>query len=553
MKALKFIERFQMSQIIYKIYIPMKRYKIFLLVAVFSFLSGSCSEDYLDVENKNAITQNDYYNTAEHAQQAVITCYDAIKSNGLYGLRLPHMSIAIGDFGVYENDQFQRLIFTADHEHVKFIWGYLYRGITKCNLALEKIPQIDDPVLDDYTRNRLTGEVKFLKSLYNFILHTRFNTPPLLNERILDMQATFGNSEWSEYLEQIEKDLLGYTNEDDQYVPGAIELLPESYDDENIGRATKGAALTLMGQTYMYHEDFTKAKQYLQDVVDMGVYELSMPQGTDSIDYVYAFLCNSSSVDLKHGENVYQAELNKESVFSVTFAYTDFVRTPYLPGWMCDGHILAAYNGMNGWGNTSASATMANEFEKLESHPGSLNYDPRKYGTVYTSGDSVTKDKASDYYRLFNPDRDLLPSINTGYAIKKGLYPLHEEMGGFNAPHDFRLLRYSHVLLMLAEAEYHLNGSTPLALDAINQVRSRAGLELLTEVTPLAIIHERACEFGLEGIRFWNLVRWGRLGGDWPQPTDYIEDFIIGKHEFLPVPTIELSKMQGELKQNPGW
>jgi hypothetical protein len=464
------------------------------------------------------------------------------------------MSIAIGDFGIYENAQLEQLVFTADHENILFIWGYTYRGVTKCNLALEKIAQIDDPLLDDDTRKRMVGEIKFLKSMYNFILHTNFGTPPLLNERILDMQAVFGNSSWPEYLEQIEKDLLGYTNEDGDYIPGAIELLPLTYDDENIGRATKGAALTLLGQTYLYHEEFEKASQAFQDVVDLGIYELSMPQGTDSTDYVMAYLCNSSSEDLTYKDRTYKAELNNEVVFSISFASTDFVRSLYLPGWMCDGHLLGAYNGLKGWKNTVASASLGEEFEKLESHPAGLKYDPRKYGTVYTRGDTITNKKDSEFFRPFDPDRDIPSHISQGYGIKKGLYPLHEEVGGFNAPHDWRLFRYSHVLLMLAEAEYHLNGSTPLALSAINQVRNRAGLELLTEVTPEAIVHERSCEFGLEGIRYWNLVRWGRLDSDvWPKPENFIPNYTVGKNEFFPMPTIEISKMQGELIQNPGW
>lgn len=221
---------------------------------------------------------------------------------------------------------------------------------------------------------------------------------------------------------------------------------------------------------------------------------------------------------------------------------------------MCDGHILAAYNGMNGWNNTVASASLGDEFEKLESHPAGLKYDPRKYGTVYTKGDTITNKKDSDYYRPFDPEADIFSHISQGYGIKKGLYPMHEEMGGFNAPHDWRLLRYSHVLLMLAEAEYHLNGSTPLALSAINQVRDRAGLAPITEVTPASIVHERTCEFGLEGIRYWNLIRWGRLEGDaWPKPVNYVPNFTEGKNEFFPMPTIEVSKMQGQLEQNPGW
>ena len=531
----------------------MKTFKIFFVILV-AFLFSGCSEDVLNVENPNAITQYSYYKTLDHANQAIVASYDALKGNGLYGLRLPFVSNALSDFGVYEKPLYEEFIYTPDDEDIKFIWGYAYRGVAKCNLAMEKIPQIQDPALTDEIRTRLLGEAKFLRALYNFILHTRFNDPPLINKVITDMQEEFGNSTWEEYMTQIEKDLLGYDDASGKHIDGAIEVLPVTYDDANVGRATKGAAYFLLAKTYLYHEQWDKAKEYIQDLIDLHAYELVQAQGQDSTDYIDAFLSNSSSVDLKHNGRTYISENNKESIFSIQFAAGDFVRNNYLPGWMCDGSVYNAYNGINGWKNTSCSVAYANMFEKTPNHPSGIKYDPRKYGTVYVPGDTITNNPASQNYVPFDPSKHLLSSIRTGYGMKKYLYPLHEgNAAPFNSPNDWRLFRYSEALLILAEAEYHINGSSPLALDALNQVRERAGLEPLTEVTPMAIVHERACELGFEGERYWDLVRWGRIGGDWPSPTDYLEHFNVGRDEFFPMPTGEVTKMHGKMQQNPGW
>lgn len=532
----------------------MKHHTSILTILGLATLLAACSEDILDIENKNALTLNDYYTTAEHAEQAVVACYDAIKSNGLYGLRLTWVSIAMGDFGVYEKPIFEELIYTPDDESVKFIYGYAFRGVAKCNLALEKIAGITDPLLTDDLRDRMYGEIRFLRAMYNFILHTRFYEPPLITSTIGNMQATFGNATWEEFLTQIEHDLLGYEDEDGEFIHGAVDLLPEIWDDENVGRATSAAAYALMGKTYLYHNKWAEAVENFREVVDMGIYELIQPQGTDPKDFIYAFMCNFSSEDLTHKDRTYRAENNIESIFSIQFASTDFVRTPYLPGWMCDGHILNAYNGINGWRNTAVSQSYVDMFAETPGHVSGIDRDPRLYGAVYTAGDTITNDRTSDFFIPFDPAKHQLSIINTGYAIKKGLYPLHETgEAPFNAPHDWRLIRYSDVLLMLAEAEYHLNGSTDLAVDALNQVRERAGLEPLEQITADDIVRERACECGLEGERFWDLVRWGRIGGEWPTPEDHIPGFITGRHEFFPIPTIEISKMQGALKQNPGW
>lgn len=529
----------------------MKSLKFIILIGILAF-TVSCSEDVLDVENKNALTQYSYYKTADHAHQALVAAYDAIKGNGLYGLRLVWVSNNMDDQAIYEKPNYEEFIYTADDESVKFIWGYLYRGVAKCNLALEKIPQIDDPELSDYLKERYVAEVKFMRSLYNFILHTRYYEPPLITEVITDMQAEFENASWPEYLEQIEKDLLGYEDESGEYVRGAIEVLPVEYGDADIGRASKGAALALLAKTYLYHEEWDQVKKYCNELIDLGVYELSTPQGTDSADFVYAFLANSSSVDLVHKGRIYKAENNKESIFSIQFKDGDFVRNNYLPGWMIDGSAYNAYNGINGWRNISCSPEYEKEFEATPTHVSGISFDPRKFGTIFVPGDTVSSDPTSQYYGPFDPARHLL--LNTGFGVKKYLYPLYEGLAApFNSPNDWRLIRYSEVLLMLAEAEYHLNGSSPLALDAINQVRARAGLELLTTITAKDIVHERSCEFGFEGERFWDLVRWGRIGGEWPDPKDYLDGYVQGKHEFFPIPTLELSKIKGSVKQNPGW
>ncbi len=532
----------------------MKTKKIFFLSLIVSLYSAGCSEGILDVQNPNALTQYSYYTNLEQANQALVASYDALKGNGLYGLRLPFVSNAISDFGAYEKPEYNQLIYTPDNEDLKYIWGYGYRGVAKCNLAIEKVSQIKDPALTDEIRASLIAQARFLRALYNFILHTRFNEPPLISKVITDMQEEFGNANWDEFLAQIEKDLIGYEDGSGNHIPGAIEVLPETWDDANMGRATKGAALFLMAKTYLYHEEWVKSKEYAQKVIDLGIYELMQAQGPDSTDYINAFLSNSSSVDLTYMGRTYKSENNDESIFSIQYAAGDFVRNGNLPGWMCDGSVYNAYNGINGWRNTACTVSYANEFEKTPYHTSGIKYDPRKYGTIYVEGDTITNDKSSKYYIPFNSKLHQLANLRTGYGIKKYLYPLHEGTAApYNAPNDWRLFRYSENLLILAEAEYHINGSSALALDAINQVRNRAGLKSLTEITSAAIVHERACELGFEGERYWDLARWGRLGGDWPKPSDYISNFHVGRDEFFPIPAGEINKMHGKLVQNPGW
>ena len=118
------------------------------------------------------------------------------------------------------------------------------------------------------------------------------------------------------------------------------------------------------------------------------------------------------------------------------------------------------------------------------------------------------------------------------------------------------MIRYADVLLLRAEAAYH-TGANGIALEMINQVRARArggDVAILPDVNAggpyllEAIYHERRVELGLEGHRFFDVVRQNRgqqIFGD--------EGFMTGTHELFPIPLAEISLSGGLLIQNPGY
>jgi hypothetical protein len=113
-----------------------------------------------------------------------------------------------------------------------------------------------------------------------------------------------------------------------------------------------------------------------------------------------------------------------------------------------------------------------------------------------------------------------------------------------------RVIRYSDVLLMHAEAAYHA-GDEGAARQSLNQVRDRVKIAEVTAAGPAlleAIYHERRVELGLEGHRFFDLVRTGRaaaaLGG-----LGYVDNI----HRVLPIPQSQIQATNGALVQNPGY
>jgi len=511
---------------------------IILLITSLIFLFGC--EEFLDIKPRNTLNESSYYLNEEHAVQTITTCYDPLKHPGFFNVNFFFVFTTFSDWGVHEQQTWNLFNISPDISRVRDLFGRIYKGVYRTNLALEKIPPID---MDEDLKSRLLAEAKFLRGVYNFYAHTVFYEPPLIDFVPQDLNIQYENSNWEEFLTFISADLRE-----------AAAVLPESYDDANLGRATKGAAYAFLGKTFLYHQQWDSAKFYLQKVVDIadkGIYGLMQPQGNHPKDWIYAYQCNFTAIDLESPTgNVYDSENNMESIFEIQYHYGGW--EVWEGGWQADGSITDLYYGPDGYKNLIPTEEYVNQFEEAPaSHPAGLEYDPRRYATIYEEGDTITylpETGRSPVPWNFRQHTNI--GISQGYGWEKYFNPAHFSNNG---PTNLKLIRYSDVLLMLAEAEYQLNGSTGLALDAINEVRGRVGLTPITEVTPEAIMHERDVEFGFEWQRFFDCVRWSLLPDPWVDCEELMDGFIKGKHEYLPIPQYEINLSGGKLKQNPGW
>ncbi len=109
-------------------------------------------------------------------------------------------------------------------------------------------------------------------------------------------------------------------------------------------------------------------------------------------------------------------------------------------------------------------------------------------------------------------------NLHTGFGVRKYLDPDADNMTWFiYSTTDYEIFRYAEVLLNYAEAQFEL-GNTSEALDAINQIRDRAGVAALGSIDREKIRHERRIELCFEDHRYWDLRRWreayGELNGD---------------------------------------
>lgn len=484
------------------------------LAALF-LLASACEKEFLERAPKGQLTFDTYFETPDHAVWATNAIYQNFRSWDMCAFPWIGITDVISDDadkGSTENDALYLLeiddfTFDATNQAFSGAWSGHYRTIFRANLAIENIPGID---MDEELRGRLVGEAKFLRAYTYFRLVQWFGELPLittpLNE---DEYFTQERRPVAEAYNLIERDLLD-----------AIDALPEKseYADGDLGRATKGAARGILAKLYMLKKDYVNAEKYSLEVISSNEYSL-LPRYADNF--------------LPVGEH------GSESIFeigavAIQAAVAGPGATPF--------NMIQGVRGIPnlGWGFNRPSDDLVAAYE-----PG----DPRRQATIIYVGEVLP-----DGLTLVEDNPEIL---NERYN-QKAWVPAHAGLQD-NGPGNLRLLRYSDILLLAAEA-LNENGKPADALLYLNQVRQRARGSnnfILPDITTTGqgelreiIYHERRVELAMEQQRWFDLLRWGRAE---QVMTAVGKNFMPNKHELLPIPQSEIDLSGGLLQQNKGY
>lgn len=565
-----------------------------LALAVLMFFPVSCSDDYLDTENKNALTDGSFYQTREDFQQALNSCYTPLAGRGMYGVGLQFTTGSFSDRLLHENTNLDRVSISPSFGEVKHTWTDLYYGFYRTNVFIREIQNAEDVEGIDESRLNFEAQARALRAAYAFYLVTIFNEPVFYDENSIpsELHENLTNGEAEQFWDLIEEDLKFASTEDDDY-------LPLEYPDKDVGRITRGAARSLLGKAMLYKhyyyyanplhegqkgsdeniEDLRLAKQSFEDVMESGVYSLIQPKEPKTEeDYLYALLSNSSYMDLPAGDNIYKAENNEESIWEIQYS-SDKYANGWLPGGQWSGALNYAYFSPHraSFRNHEVHPDMWDAFEEVNDHPGEFNRDPRAYASIFLDGDELDFRSDMGYYSFYDyetgrhnremaSDRGLIRDDHPSksFGVKKHYFPQYTEGAApNNDPINRRVIRYADVLLMYAEVTLLLGEDTDRGLDALNEVRDRVDMPEVNNLTREAIIHERDVELAFESLRWFDLIRWS-FDSDWGidmqellsrqiRPDGTGDFFKKGKHEYFPIPVNEIDISGGELEQNPGW
>lgn len=444
----------------------------------------------------------------------------------------------------------------SDNEILLEYYRAQWQGIQRANLAIDEIPTTrietegDEAEKQAKYRDRYLGEAYFLRGFYYFRLARMFGGMPLIDYVIKS------SNQWAQTRSTMDE-TLNFAIKDFKRAENLL-WKKDKYSDEELGRATKGAAQAMLLKANLYRADYlrnagneTEAQKYFAEAAKWGKEVIQSRQYSLWPNYLDNFrLAN---------------ENGRESVFEIQYteeATSDYGGEGYTRGTMTTilQRSRSSAFGEAGWGYDRPTQNLYNEYEAG---------DARRDETILVPTDEQIETPAQEIYC---GDR----MLNRKYAMYNdgangGIYKLAHAT---RSPKNNIQIRYADVLLMYAEACCE-SGDLPSAKTALKEVRDRAGLSQFPYTAVIqgqtvtfndnqedlrkAIRHERRVELAMEGHRWFDLTRWGiaketmdtYMAGETEEAKELYGTFQKGKHELFPIPSKEID-LSG-IEQNPNW
>lgn len=474
----------------------MYKLKKISFVLLMTLLFVGCSDDFLNVASRENVEEADS-NENYTPNEFVIGVYGSFTdfTYAFSWLGVTEIISDNADKGSSPSDTgtdkhlLDNLEFSSTTPSIESVWTKWYKTIGRATYAINYIEEYE--MSDEQLRSRLIGEARFLRALCYFYLVRYFGDVPI-QERDLTQRAPR-----DEVYEYIIADL-----------ESAAEVLPAKgeYAPEDLGRATRGAALGILAKVYLQRENWSEALNYANQVIDSGEYSLAA-------DYEVIWR--------EEGENgpgsIFEIQARGESTAHgiQQYSQTQGARGP--SGW--------------GWGFNTPTQDLVDAYD-------SEGDEIRKNATIIFAGETLWD------------GREVSPNVENPRYNQKAYSSANAGAG--DSDKNMRILRYAEILLIKAEAANEL-GDTETALNALNQVRARVELEPVTTTNQnelrQVIWKERRLELAFEHDRWFDLLRTGQAA---EVMQAHGKNFVEGKHELFPIPEEQLRKTP-DMRQNPGY
>jgi hypothetical protein len=580
-----------------------KLLKVSITAALMLGFGSSCSNSFLEVVPKTGLSEATLANR-DGVRLLLVAAYsllDGVQTNvGQAPFADWHGSADNWIYGEVNADNAYKGSISGDQPEISFIeqkqiqpdnvhfrgkWRAVYDGVARSNDVLQMVPKARE--LSETERTQVIAQARFLRGHYHFEAKKMWSMAPYIDE------ATYDPTNIASTKVPNDRDIWPLIEADLQF---AYTNLPVRWPNEP-GRATRWAAGATLAKAFMFQRKFAQAKTIFDAIVASGQFRL---------------------VDRYHDNFRAATNNNAESIFEIQHSVNDgaaisnngnrgaTLNYPFGGGGSrttCCGFYQPTQNLVNAFKTDANGLPLLDTFNETDvtndqglaatapftPHTGPL--DPRLDWTV------GRRDIQFLDWGLHNVGYIRDQSYAGPYSPKKNV-PYGSDIGAgwtgngnnprFNA-NNYRMIRYAHVLLMLAEAEVEL-GNLARAQELVNQVRRRAAnpegfvinpngrpaanyqIGLYTapwtdrNLAMRAVRFETRLELAMEGHRFFDLVRWGIAASTLNEyyrvestKRAYLRgvQFTANKHEYFPIPLQEIlnSQINGEntLRQNQGY
>ena len=573
----------------------MKKIKIIISSFILVLGTYACSDSFLEVSPTGSLAKEQLTTTAglegsliaAYAQLSALSQTHSGPSNWLIG------SIRGGDAnkGTDPGDgtemiPVQRYEYVSTDGVAANLYQSYFDGVARANSVLVLLKDAQ-PSVKDADKARMTAEARFLRAHYYFQLKRNFNMVPYVDENIGVANG----------IEKVKNDIDLWPKIEADF-KAAYEGLPET--SSSVGRANKWAAGAYLAKTYLYQKKYPEAKAMFDAVIANG----KTTGGTK-----YALLPKYSSIYRVGNDN------NSESIFAVQATVKSGsgnnangdLQLNFIQGvdpGTCCGFFQPSFEFVNSYRTDAKGLPLLDN--SYNSDENAVKTDMGLKSDVAFTPDAGPLDPRIDH----SIGRRGIPFLDWGlhtgfsmirnqpnggpYSPKKYIYTKAEKAAGltetggwghqtYNA-YNVTIIRFADVLLMAAEAEIEA-GSLTKALEYTNKVRARASnaSDFVTidgkpaanykiglydsfatkEYARAAVRFERRIELGMEGYRFYDLVRWGEDVEAISRYLKYDQSFLPGAFggasykatkALFPLPQAQIDLVGADiLKQNPGY
>lgn len=479
---------------------------------------SACNEERLELDPAG-LTEDGYFADEVEFERGVFAIYAKLSdfywyNAGQFNTVVPVTLLPGDDVTTEGEDEFE--VFTNINPgsgRLAYFYSAIYQLIARANVVLQKIEAEENVYVTEGLKEYHKGEALFLRGYGNYLLWNLFGTAPLRTTRLASLDESKPTS--SSGTQLLDQAIQDFTE--------AATLLPETWSEDNRGRATQNAAYGMAGKSLVFRATVTNSTADYQSAI-------SNFDNISGVSLVPAF-----------GDNfAFDTENNEESLF-------EFQATQ-------------AFGGDNVW--------LSNDFDNAIGAMTAYWGFYENHWTLFGKQPFIATEKLAAIFDDEDPRKDLTLDDAT-LAIRKYVARDKLNQPGASSVNNPRILRYADVLLLKAEALNESNGSTTEAIDLINEVRTRArgagsspenldNTETSREVIRQWIMDERLMELAAEGQRWFDVRRW-TLGGKLNPDNDFFSSAIpdnIGfsnpKHLNFPIPTNE-TNVNPNITQNPGY